>query len=397
MPCEENQCCAITLDNKRCSNTVYHDSNHCKAHYPKAMKLYKEYKGICNVAYDLDIERDKGPDIEKDIRYFLKCYIWLNRAFDARIKHRKYAFVPECYDYGHDKQFEIIQEKLNKCESVLSKLYEEYKTAHMISDTPTSTESSNYGGDVKSDDSDDDNRDYDDTITKSDNYAVSLVPKKIKKYNKKRMQREENIDNIMNQYMKKNQEVLERRDKLINIILKTIKQQYHSLIEVDDDNIFILTMIIHHLTKTLYEIGYYVSDYKPQRCKDCCCGNYICYDVRLGCGCFYRYDEVKEYLNVMTEHTLRMFFEVLLRNQDKTKPILADMVWFYKLYGDSLLNIEIEGIWDDKKNRLILRVAEYITDKKPSRSMSRLRMKKKVLKRILEKEEEFDIDSSDDE
>lgn len=393
MTCEGNQCCARTPDNKRCSNSVYHDSNHCKTHYPKAIKLYKEYKKICNVAYDLDIDQEKGPDIEKDIRYYLKCYIWLNRAFDARMKHRKYAFVPECYDYGHDKQFDIIQEKLNKCELVLSNLYNEYKKQNQLPEiTPPPSDDSDNGGNTMSIT---DESDTDETTEDNNKYAVTIVPKKIKKYNKKRKEKTENIDQIISQYMKENKIELERRNKLINIILKTITMQYQNIINVDDDNIFILTMTMHHITKILYEIGYYEENYKPERCKECCCGNYICYDMKLGCGCYYRYDHVKEYLNVMSEYTLRMFLEIMLRNQEKIKPLLTDMIWFYQMFGESILTMEMETIWDDKKNRLILRVAEILQDKKPSKNMARLRMKKKALQRLIESEERMSDSDSD--
>ena len=35
-----------------------------------------------------------------------------NKAYNARMEHRKYAFVPECYDEGHDYQFVFIKNKI---------------------------------------------------------------------------------------------------------------------------------------------------------------------------------------------------------------------------------------------------------------------------------------------
>src|SRR5438876_10338455 len=120
-----NQCCAITLDNKRCQNLVIKSSKHCSSHYNNALKLYKNYKKICDVAYNLDVDKHINDPNEK-AKYLLKYYVLMNKAYDARMKHRKYAFVPECYDLGHDKQFKLINDKINLCEEKLYELYQEY-------------------------------------------------------------------------------------------------------------------------------------------------------------------------------------------------------------------------------------------------------------------------------
>ena len=116
MSCEINQCCAVVQNNKRCSNlSINPHMNHCSIHHDNAVKLYTQYKQICEVAYNLDINKSIN-NMNDQIKHLMNCYVWLNKAFYARLKHRKYAFVPECYDKGHNIQFEMINEKLDVCE-----------------------------------------------------------------------------------------------------------------------------------------------------------------------------------------------------------------------------------------------------------------------------------------
>src|SRR5437868_9122502 len=122
MSCKENQCCAVTDDNKRCLNSAIHGTFHCNIHYTKAIKLYKNYKRVCETAYKLNINQN-FDNINDRIAHITKCYLWLNKAFDARMNHRKYAFAPECYNEGHNFQFEIITKKIKKCEKVLNDLW----------------------------------------------------------------------------------------------------------------------------------------------------------------------------------------------------------------------------------------------------------------------------------
>src|SRR5437868_4906757 len=60
MSCKENQCCAVTDENKRCPNTSLHGTSHCKVHYSTAIKLYKTYKRVCETAYNLNINNSSN-------------------------------------------------------------------------------------------------------------------------------------------------------------------------------------------------------------------------------------------------------------------------------------------------------------------------------------------------
>lgn len=121
-------CCA-PVNGKRCEGTIVNGSKHCEIHYKTATKLYKEYKRICNIVEELDItpySKDKTTPEEK-VNHLLKCYNLLTKAYEARMKHRNYAFTFETRDRGHDYQFVLLSQKINCCEASLEALYKSYK------------------------------------------------------------------------------------------------------------------------------------------------------------------------------------------------------------------------------------------------------------------------------
>lgn len=116
-----NQCCAI--DNKsRCTNTTLGESKHCKNHHDLAIKLYLKYKKITDTAYNLNLNKSFN-DIMDEIKFLNKCYRMFNDAYNARFKHRQYAFADECTDDGHELQFTILQNKIKSCEDKLYDIY----------------------------------------------------------------------------------------------------------------------------------------------------------------------------------------------------------------------------------------------------------------------------------
>lgn len=60
------------------------------------------------------------------IKYQNQCHYAYFRAYQGRMEHRTYGLVPEYYDYGHNKQFDIIMNKINECEEQLRSLYDQY-------------------------------------------------------------------------------------------------------------------------------------------------------------------------------------------------------------------------------------------------------------------------------
>src|SRR5579872_2882101 len=152
--CDKNcdtfkQCCAPIepiknfplIENKnvqfeRCPNKIY-KGYHCEDHFKKANELYKQYKKTCKIAYKLHPEKvnitiNDIPTIQENIKYLFKCYIWYKNAYENRMKHRNYAFTPETSDYGHNKQFILIQDKINICNDRLELLYDKLKNIDIV-------------------------------------------------------------------------------------------------------------------------------------------------------------------------------------------------------------------------------------------------------------------------
>src|SRR5437868_14767322 len=116
--CIYKQCCATTASGRCINCTVSMQSDHCYIHRNRSNKLYLQYKQICETAYNLNIDRSIS-NVKERIKYLTECHQIFVRAYNARLKHRHYAYVPECYDSGHNHQFKIIQDKINKCREKL--------------------------------------------------------------------------------------------------------------------------------------------------------------------------------------------------------------------------------------------------------------------------------------
>lgn len=108
--------CAAYLGDNRCCNKIVGDSYHCELHRNKARKLYLKYKKYGDMCDNLDLNMESEENI-------IKCYCLLNKTFKLREKHRKYAFVDELHDDGHNYQFEKLKILMTKCETILEKLY----------------------------------------------------------------------------------------------------------------------------------------------------------------------------------------------------------------------------------------------------------------------------------
>ncbi len=118
--CKEHigKCCAKGENDNRCTNDCIGDSKHCLEHISKSKKLYLKYKGLSEYVKTIDVNKP-FDDINEQVNYLLKYYDVLHKTYSARTKHREYAIAPECYDVGHNRQFIILQKKINYCEKLL--------------------------------------------------------------------------------------------------------------------------------------------------------------------------------------------------------------------------------------------------------------------------------------
>lgn len=106
----------------RCANKIV-SKFHCAEHKDKATKLYKIYKKLCDLAETCDLnDYTNKPTLSEKIKFLNRCFLVFKRAYDARMDHRKYSFVPYFWDDGHNLQFVKLKKKWERCELLISQL-----------------------------------------------------------------------------------------------------------------------------------------------------------------------------------------------------------------------------------------------------------------------------------
>jgi len=376
-----NQCCALD-NNIRCTKSVIGHSNHCTDHCAPAKKLYKKYKKICDIAYKLDLTKNYS-NIEDNIKYILECYKMFNIAYDARMAHRKYAFVPECYDDGHDYQFIFIKKKILECEKILGELQVQYKRAINYK-TNKYTILNNEEVEIQN----------------NEIFNIDNVPKVIIESNKKRYDTENDVNEIMDNYIKANQELLRKREilqKLFitcidDLIYKHIENKYLKYYQSDLQKLLIRVSIFHIIYK-LYVIKYFTDNFSPEKCKCNTCANYMPYKFQITCRCVYEYGTFENYINHVDETTIKIIYNGLLMYSKKYIPIFHDMFLMFLIFSDEMLFMNLELRWDDNSNRLKLNQCIEEKEEKRSAYLARFRLKNKYLQKYIDTMPDDDSDS----
>ena len=410
-----SQCSAFGLDNQRCLNETYKSTRHCSEHFSTATKLYLNYKKICNVAYSLNIHKEI-PDTNEKIDYLNKCYVWLNKAYEARMAHRKYAFVPECYDDGHNKQFEIINNKMDICEKKLFAIYNYYeqKNKNMFdenenekkNETETETETqldsdseidadSDSTGEAQIETETGVNTDLEKQkktnnkliVSTRINNSIKHIPHNINRCKAQRKQSDDNINALLDKYIKKNRVLLQWQDQLIELILSTIKKLVEPKIILNSENKYYTFVSVFKLVYELNKLGYFADDFEPEICKNCSCNNYVYNNIVLSCQCSYFYRNIKQFIRKHSQIFLKQLYETLLRHFDRIKPVVYDMIFFLKIYEERILTRKLTITWDKEVNRFIMLDGSANNVEKNSKTLASYRLKDKQYFKKYEEDE----------
>lgn len=216
--------CSSLLGNSRCINFITENSLHCELHREKAKQLYLNYKiysDLCeNLKFDVNNEKN-----------LLDCYILLNKAYNSRMKHRKYHIVEEIRDKGHNYQLEKLINQINLCEKYLVDL--------------ANVNSSSYSQDIKNIEY---KKDIEDKKDKKD-FIIRIVNKKTKK----RKIVSEDYEELLNNYIFENEKYREEKHKLITYLFRNILSMF------TDENYEVY--IVHQIYKTNSDDELRVSNY----------------------------------------------------------------------------------------------------------------------------------------
>jgi len=403
MSCGNNQCCANTPNNKRCTNLAISGSNHCNLHRAKAISLYKDYKKLSDIVDNMKLNK-KFDNKQAQIDYLMKYYILLNKTFDARTKHKQYAFVPECSDEGHEYQFVKLQKQINECEILLSTLYEEVK-------------------EVKEEIREIKPKNNKQVEIPLDNKSKSLASR-IKAYKEFRKQKEEEENMLMNKYIEENKLLLLKRKDLSDKILKLIDEIFDPLDICDDilsgkyqgenvnygiwdyenedvDVVYVIEneenddyflsdpyidsyydneilvqyecnydygypnedhkpvkiskfyryVILFNLISRLRDVDYFNKSYKHPICRErgCNCKGNQQFLLHLGCPCLKAVKNLRSYMNLSTEAALKEFYTTIIYNKSKLLPLIIDIIRIYQHAGDKIIYDEFKLSWNNNR------------------------------------------------
>lgn len=115
------QCPAPTAEGTRCQLLRLNNSKHCHLHQPEAKRLYMRYHELNNVLERLD------PTVilaTEDTATILRLLSLTQKIYSARKQHQQYAFVDECFDIGHQYQYERLTTLISRCELRLAILFQ---------------------------------------------------------------------------------------------------------------------------------------------------------------------------------------------------------------------------------------------------------------------------------
>lgn len=372
--CAGNQCCAVAPNNTRCRNIATSSLTHCELHRKKSVQLYLKYKELSDIAESLNVNKPI-KDINVQIGHVLKCYNAFDKAYYARMLHRRYAFVPECYDVGHDKQFTILMDKLNECEKILSELYEKVNHISKLSELSESSE---------------------------EQITIVNLPKKINKRNNNRKKVETENDDWINKYIEENKLILSQKAELVNNIEFFISKLFDPQDEEEAfDFLFEKCVMVDKLTRRLYALGYLPKDYNggpvhdskgkivpdlnPSFLEKCHCGNYKGFDLKLMCGCIYEYNMIFSYFNLSSYDSLSMFYGTMIHNKDKIQAVVHDLISLCGVYRHEVMYKKLYLMWDSIQSRLRIVENPCQTRVKYSKIMARDRLKDKYQRQQLNK------------
>lgn len=197
--------CSSLLGTSRCINFITENSLHCELHREKAKKLYLKYKKYCDLCVNLKFN-------VSDDKNLLDCYILLNKAYNSRMKHRKYHIIEEIRDKGHNYQLEKLMNQINLCEKYLVDL--------------TNINSSIYSQ----------NKEEKENYDNEDDSIIMIVNNKIK--NRKIIL--EDYEELLNNYIIEYENHREEKNKLIQYLFVNILSMFFD----ENDEIYIVHQLI---------------------------------------------------------------------------------------------------------------------------------------------------------
>jgi hypothetical protein len=346
------QCAApcTTDESIQCSNLVKFGV-HCNIHHDIAKKMYFSYKNICEKARDLNIDKN-FIDIDDRIKYLNDCYLTFIDAYNSRLEHRKYAFVPSMWDKGHDLQFTILMTKIKRCEELIEDLYDDWSKKIGINSTCGLTLDSKF--DYGSDSTCDSETEIKPAIelTKRKHIRNRISRKNVLAFKKQRRKDDEDEALQIEEYISHNKELYKQKIKIVNICKKAIDRFLHKEHKEPD----YIKILILYMTKILSKCDYFSPSYTPKKCYSC--GKSNCFSPiapRGLCKHSITHVTLDDFLMDIPEENVKYMSLLLLKNYTKMYPLVQDLLSLHMLYGDGVMtDFPVMLLWDVESNRLTI-------------------------------------------
>jgi hypothetical protein len=279
------RCCAPTPNKTRCSNaTVRPEAMHCSVHYKDGLKSYTQYKELCKVADRYSItEANDISSLNGKIRFLNICYKVYIAAYNARLEYRNAFVVCECYDYGHDKQFTLLNEKMDTCEILLTQLHDEIKA----SSTQEKEKKFSSTSSTKEEVEDSSPKEVEEVEEK-----VEITIEAVKSFREKRLKDERETKKIIAAYIKENKKLLKQKRNLVEVICSKYRQialfEGNKFIYEELVAIVIITAEFHRVMKYEDEKLRLLTKASPS------CDKTIGFS--LGCSAITRFSDIRDFL-----------------------------------------------------------------------------------------------------
>ena len=324
--CDSNKQCMAPNGSKRCENEITPNKKfHCLKHFPLAIELYNKYKQICNKVdtYSLDKTFKTVPET---IKYLSKYYTLCIEAYKGRMKHRDYAFVPELRDYGHEKQFQILMNKIDLIEDRLFELYDQWTSFQQEEKEETEPPK-----------------------------EMSNMINKVNNFKKKRIDDSKATDIVIDKYIRENRKINDKKNKLIDRCINLLSS-------FCCDSEYIKSFGLYNLLGKLFRIGYFTPNYVHPKCDCRSCNEYGYISLDIFCSCAENYENMKDFLCELLPVSLESFHRVMDQNRKKIKNICIDYNDIWNEIGEDIMNENIILIWDPAFNRLRIKTEDQIDE-----------------------------------
>ena len=349
------QCCAIAVKGERCVMPSLDNSNHCNIHYSVATSLYAKYKKLENELVKLKkiIKNTTYKSVTEQLKYLIKYYVLLNNVYNARLRHRKYSFSPECYDEGHNYRLHKIKNKIEKYETKIYQLRIEESFCFqklIIFEEEEEIE------------------------VEEDNFNHS-VHNQIEICKNNREEYEKEVNSIMNDYKIKNEIIIREKEKLIIHVTNAIIQLYdYDCFCEDIDNCicicskispYVCCVVAFNIIYELYNINYFNNEFKKINYD-----NLILFHITIE-----ENNTIYKYFNFVHETLLKTFYKLILFHRAQLFLIIEDIKSILEVYENNALFINYKFIWNNEQNRLQILSNDTIHYPKIHNVQSLLRLK----------------------